>query len=157
MTARNAEVTFGTNIDGTSLSSAVVPSFGSIPVTADHSALGPSGTIFSGTRIVCADAKLMITTGRDTRISTHGRVDFGRSLDRLARSSPIWYPLSPAAAQARVYTINNASVWLLDHLHAIADEIGPKEIARIRRNMVLDMPISSARHFFRTFFLHRRR
>jgi hypothetical protein len=51
-----------------------------------------------------------------------------------------------------VFAINVATGWLLDQLRVIADEIGRGEIARIARNMVVDMPRSLARHFFRDFF-----
>ena len=64
--------------------------------------------------------------------------------------------VSPPTA-ARVFTISVATRWLLDQLRVIAGEIGRREIPRIARNMVGDMPQTLMRHFFPDFFLHRRR
>jgi hypothetical protein len=123
MTARTIEVTFGINIDGTRTASAIVVFFTSTPIAADHSAAGPFGTIFSG-----------FTRGGD------------------GACPAIWSWLSSATAQTLVFSIIIATNWLLDHVHVIADESGRKEIARIARNMVGDMPRTSMRHFFRDFF-----
>jgi hypothetical protein len=72
----------------------------------------------------------MITTGRDTRISPHGRDEFG----------------SP--------TRNHATARSTRQLcgRSIICSWGRKEIAGIARNMLVDMPRSLMRDFFPDFF-----